>query len=405
MNKQITVVDARMGRGKSSAAIRYMNDHPDRRFLYVTPYLKEVDRICEACDFEAADSDMHSKSVELKQQLRRGTNTAVTHALFYLMDSEALDIVATMGYSLIIDESIQCIDRPPLSSDDFRLITKILTTEDDNGRLIWVEPGYTGKFENFKAMAEQGSLLRLDKVLVNMLNPKMLEAFDEVFMLTYLFDGQYQKGYLEFFNIPYHIVGVEQDEKGYYFSDKPDCPPPIDYSSLIHIYDKRKYLYVGDSRYALSKNWYLKRGYEDPEMEVLRTGMRNFLRTKSGDVAARMLWTSYKDDKDKLIDNKYRRYNRSFLQVSSRATNEYRDRDVLAYMVNRFADPNITKLFATRNITINLEQFALSEMLQWIWRGAIRDDKPIDLYVPSERMRELLKDWIKVAQKGGVLHV
>ncbi len=39
----ITVVDARMGRGKSSAAIRYMNRYKDSKgFLYITPYLDEV---------------------------------------------------------------------------------------------------------------------------------------------------------------------------------------------------------------------------------------------------------------------------------------------------------------------------------------------------------------------------
>ena len=38
--------------------------------------------------------------------------------------------------------------------------------------------------------------------------------------------------------------------------------------------------------------------------------------------------------------------------------------------------------------------FALQEMLQWIWRSAIRDGKPIDLYIPSERMRSLLVEWL-----------
>ena len=48
----ITVVDARMGRGKSSAAIRYMNENRNRkRFLYITPYIKEVERICESVSY------------------------------------------------------------------------------------------------------------------------------------------------------------------------------------------------------------------------------------------------------------------------------------------------------------------------------------------------------------------
>lgn len=58
----VTVVDARMGRGKSSAAIRYMNRHKaTKKFLYITPYLNEVNRICEQCDFDQSDSDTMSQ--------------------------------------------------------------------------------------------------------------------------------------------------------------------------------------------------------------------------------------------------------------------------------------------------------------------------------------------------------
>ena len=70
-------------------------------------------------------------------------------------------------------------------------------------------------------------------------------------------------------------------------------------------------------------------------------------------------------------------------------------------MSNRFADPNIIKFFAQRDIRIDSDEFALSEMLQWIWRSAIRDDKPIDLYIPSRRMRDLLIDWIEQNKNGG----
>ena len=73
----------------------------------------------------------------------------------------------------------------------------------------------------------------------------------------------------------------------------------------------------------------------------------------------------------------------------------------IAYMVNRFADPNITKFFASKDVSIDAQAYALSEMLQWIWRSAIRDDKPINLYIPSKRMRELLINWINKTNKGG----
>lgn len=36
-----------------------------------------------------------------------------------------------------------------------------------------------------------------------------------------------------------------------------------------------------------------------------------------------------------------------------------------------------------------------ADMLQWMWRSQIRNGKPIDIYIPSERMRELLNNWIQ----------
>ena len=38
---------------------------------------------------------------------------------------------------------------------------------------------------------------------------------------------------------------------------------------------------------------------------------------------------------------------------------------------------------------------ALGALLQWAWRSQIRNAKPIDIYIPSERMRELLYNWIQ----------
>ena len=51
MNK-ITVVDAPMGKGKTSWAIKYMNElgkeYFRNRIIYITPYLDEVKRVKES---------------------------------------------------------------------------------------------------------------------------------------------------------------------------------------------------------------------------------------------------------------------------------------------------------------------------------------------------------------------
>ena len=47
-----------------------------------------------------------------------------------------------------------------------------------------------------------------------------------------------------------------------------------------------------------------------------------------------------------------------------------------------------------KNVTIDEDTWALSELLQWLFRSAIREHKEINIYIPSERMRELLLEWL-----------
>ena len=44
----VKVCDMIPGGGKSSAAITYMREHPEKKFLYVTPYNPETERIRNA---------------------------------------------------------------------------------------------------------------------------------------------------------------------------------------------------------------------------------------------------------------------------------------------------------------------------------------------------------------------
>lgn len=400
---QIRVVDARMGRGKTSAAAGYMSHFKGQKhFLYITPYLTEVDRICEACDFEQPDSDHRTKLAELKGLMHKRKNIAATHSLFYLMDDEALSIAEQRGYCLIIDESIETIKQVDITEKDAALVKDTLTTVDENGYLHWIDESYDGKFSQYKEMADSGSLYSIGNTMLCIMRPEMITSFDEVIMMTYLFGGQYQKAYLDYFGFDYQICGID-DSDGYNFTDAPDAPPPLDYKSLIHIVDDPKLNDVGNGEYALSASWYKRRGRDHPEMKALRNNMNTFFRRRTTSKSGEQLWTCFKSHAVKLYGPKGR-FASSFLQLAARATNEYRNRNCLAYMVNRFVDPNVGKFFASKNITVNTDEFALAEMLQWIWRSCIRDDKPIELYIPSRRMRELLQGWIESTSKGDNNH-
>jgi hypothetical protein len=68
----------------------------------------------------------------------------------------------------------------------------------------------------------------------------------------------------------------------------------------------------------------------------------------------------------------------------------------LAYIFNANLHPEPYKYLLERGdqFAPDLNRYALSELLQWVYRSRVRNDEPINLYVPSSRMRCLLEGWM-----------
>ena len=47
---KITVIDSKPGKGKTSFAIQMMKERYDDKFIYITPFLNECERIRESCE-------------------------------------------------------------------------------------------------------------------------------------------------------------------------------------------------------------------------------------------------------------------------------------------------------------------------------------------------------------------
>ena len=82
------------------------------------------------------------------------------------------------------------------------------------------------------------------------------------------------------------------------------------------------------------------------------------------------------------------------MSIKTRATNDYRDRFAVAYLVNDHLTQHIKKNFSFHKDPVYEKKYSLSELILWVWRSAIRDGKEIYLYVPSRRMRTLFVNWL-----------
>jgi hypothetical protein len=141
--------------------------------------------------------------------------------------------------------------------------------------------------------------------------------------------------------------------------------------------------------HPLSSNWFKKAKMED--FQQLKQSTENFFKRIADTPSKHNGWTTFLKDKPKLAG---KRYTRGWIPNNIRATNEYINKRSLAYLCNWFYHPVIRNYFEERGITVNEEVYALSAMLQWIWRSQIRRGDPITLFIPSERMRNLLNQWL-----------
>lgn len=93
---EFKVCDALCGAGKTVSCINMMNRNTDTKYIFITPYLDEVDRIkrdCASRDFESPErSYPRNKSEDIQRLIREGKNIASTHSLFSNFTDETKEL-------------------------------------------------------------------------------------------------------------------------------------------------------------------------------------------------------------------------------------------------------------------------------------------------------------------------
>lgn len=399
-NCNIKVVDMIMGSGKTSAAINYINesDQEDEKILYITPFLSEIKRIKECCSNKKFEEpEVYGTKIEgIKYLIQKGKNIVSTHALFRRFDKEIIDMCRCQNYTLIMDEVTDVIERYPISTQDFDMLIQNYVYVDEDTHLIkWKDDqkDYYGKFLDEKKLCDFNCLAYYGNSVMMWLFPiDVFNAFRNVYILTYLFKAQMQCYYYDFYKLPYKFVYVEGDNvDNYRFTENPVTENKRNYNELIDICDIEKLNRIGDTHSDLSKSWY-DRNKENIVIKNLKNNIYNYFNNVCKTPSNLNLWTTFKDYRANLQG---KGYIKGYLSHNARAMNEYKDRVSVAYPINKFMNPFVKKFFENNKVTVDEDGFAISEMLQFIWRSAIREGNKISLYIPSIRMRTLLKKWIK----------
>lgn len=276
----VSVLDAPMGTGKTTAITNWMNKNPNRKYLYVSPMLSEVEEripsVCAGLEFVYptmkynSETQTSSKGYSLLCYLREGKNISFTHSLFKEMTPEHIHIIKQEGYTLIIDEEIPFID--PYDGnykrdDIISLESKgfIFVNEDNLGRVEWKWDDMLPNtaYQDLRRMCEMGHLYCARgerKMLVTHLPISLLDCTKETIILTYLFKGSVMKSFLD-------IHGIK-------INNLLDIHPEIDFSydhdkwiaqarSLITLSDTPSTLAMKKKNMNMTSNWFAKTASKD----------------------------------------------------------------------------------------------------------------------------------------------
>lgn len=434
---KIKILDSIMGSGKTSAVITMMNEREiDRPVIFITPFLAECERFARECDrdfVQPVSTKKHGwkKLNHIKALVGRGRNIVSTHALFRMYSDDILEIVRKKRYILIMDEACEVLEEAGIAAGDVKILTEngLIEERREYGRTMYKyigPPDYLEKGSvvyDIMLKASNGNLYKYGgesgMAFYSIVPANFITSFEDVYILTYMF--QYSDLHYLFIinNISWTNVYVKRVPygNGYDVTDEPQPMP--DYvrkiPDLVHVYQDNEERSNNKGRKNKVLNQKIsflggvKKRYVDfkPTVSFFNNKKRNaetikllknnqytfFLRMikEHGGDKSLCLWSTYKSAYDKITMNGLKS---GFLQFNSRATNDYADRCYLSYVVDIRVDPNKFNFYEEFGIRYPEDGYALSTMIQWIWRSRIRKGEEIWVYVPSRRMRDLLTEYL-----------
>ena len=438
---ETTVIDAICGAGKTSYAIQMMNEsyqqgletvegfgedsYIDRsdKFIYVTPFLDETERVKRETNIDIiTPMNKPTKSKHVDMLVKYGHNIAMTHELFAKLSISTLKEIESQGYTLIMDEVANVLQQANISKKDVEvLVNSGLIEIKEKGKVDWIDEDYNSaeydgqrfnRFNDIKTLAEKDNLyMQNGTAMFWVMDVQSFYSFNEVYILTYLFDGQIQKYYYDMHDLDYIKKSVTKQNDKYILTDYNKLKENReDINQLLNIYEDgitssgRKSCLNSNfvdkiTHWDLSSGWLEKASKE--QIEQIKRNLYTYFRRHHDTPNKKLFWTTTKSAAEN-IKNKKTTYNKNndrakdnFLPLNARATNEYRDRTTVAYVYNRFMNPMEKSFFYSRGVSVNEDMLAQSDLIQFLFRGCIRNNETMNCYIPSKRMRELLYDWLE----------
>lgn len=390
------IIDSIMGSGKTTWVISHMNRNPRRKFIFVTPFLTEDARIkngCPSLNFVEPDGTF-SKLSDIRKLIAEGKNVATTHALLsqWIPTAKDEDNLRRWNYTLILDEALEVIQPvQEFNANDLSILRDgLIEIDAATNQVYWTAENFPQRYRDIEKLAKAGRLhICRDSQLLELMPINILKAMPNLIVMTFLFEASHMCHYMRIHGMRWNTAFICDGRLQMGEADLTHKKQEI--KELLSIYDG-KYNECGKERRALSASFWAS-SQSAIERHRILNNMRSFFLTYCRAHVNQCIWSVFKD-KTGNEKNIVKGFKTAFVPFNAKATNNYGDRTCLAYAVNVYDNPMVLAWFYDHGQRPDGELFALSAMIQWIWRSAIRNGQPIKLYLPSLRMRKILCEWL-----------
>lgn len=439
---EITVIDSLMGLGKTTYILNNLRaaaqnvsgltGRPDRKIIVLVPLLSEIERYQLSLPSFAfkEPSERNPKRLrkighgkkfyDLIRLVEEGENIIATHSLFYKMDRELYAKLQKAGYELIIDEVLETVTiYKGLDPDDLQVMLneEMVSIDPRSRRLDWNQekwPTYAGEFLRIRQLCETGSLVVFrDKTFIWEFPSEFLRCFTKATLATYMFDASPFSAYLknEGFTFNRQTVNGNLQSPALVPWEDAEFTEAALKARLRELIDIEGGS-ANDIGRELPHSHPFSSGWLGRQPTAITSKIKasvSWFFKKNGVKSNCLAWTTIKDHRPALRGEGYTR-SRSrdpeknpnmvageaygFLPWNAQATNDYCEVEAMAYLLNVFYHPTVQAYFEHLGGNVSPDLYALSALLQWVWRSRIRKSQPIKLYIPSERMRDLFTRWL-----------
>lgn len=369
---KVTIIDKPCGFGKSSTLIKEIKDNPDKPYLIIVPLLSEIKRFTDAIPHltEPDLSDSDSKFDHLQTLLIDGESIITTHALFNRV--RELDHLLHQ-YHIIIDEmpSVICgaeikhcgkatvdvllkeeyiklgkANKVTITNKGLQLLLR--NRDDKNKDTVSVALNYVMTNETY---LDSGS------IFITLAPEELFTSSKSTKILTFLFEGSYLQGYLDYKEIEY-IHEVDKAERKIFKKQMNKHLTIIKpFKELSCSYSKLNKLRPSKMKPILQEHL----GISDDKSIVVTTKEYESIILESNTIAdGDADYSELIKDADINI----------WLPNVTRGTNDYIAYSSMIYLYKQSLNP-VLKRHLGMTDKMNL-QYRVSEMIQVIYRGCIR---------------------------------